>query len=174
MSPKDRLFSHKSKKETVQVLIPDESYDLVNTSDDEGYKAVMVINATLKRHKDDTPLKQVFSYYCSVIFDYNDIDENLWPTSEEFSYMRDYVETFDKGLKINDEHPNALFVARVTHRGTCQMIWMLHDAQTAKEYLDGVISEGNQLREFEYRIENDPEWNCIEWFLQDFHSKDQQ
>ena len=66
------------------------------------------------------------------------------------------------------------FVARVTHKGTCQMIWMLHDAQTAIEYLDGVISTGNQIREFEYSIESDPEWSYIEWFLQDFPSKGRQ
>ena len=124
--------------ETVQILIPDESFDLVESTDSEGAKALMVINATLKQHKDDIPLKQVFNYYCSVIFDYNDVDDNLWPTPEEFSTMRDYVETFDKAIKVNDEHPNALFVARVTHKGTCQMIWMLHDAQTTIEYLDGV------------------------------------
>lgn len=173
MGLKDRLFAHKSKKETVQILIPDESFDLVESTDSEGARALMVINATLKLHKDDIPLKQVFGYYCSIIFDYNDVDDNLWPTPEEFSIMQDYVETFDKAIKVNDEHPNALFVARVTHKGTCQMIWMLHDAQTTIEYLDGVISEGNQIREFEYSIEGDPEWSCIEWFLQDFPSKEQ-
>ena len=173
MGLKDRLFAHKSKKETVQILIPDESFNLVESTDSEGAKALMVINAAFKLHKDDTPLKQVFGYYCSIIFDYNDVDDNLWPTPEEFSIMQDYVGTFDKAIKVNDEHPNALFVARVTHKGTCQMIWMLHDAQTTIEYLDGVISEGNQIREFEYSIEGDPEWKCIEWFLQDFPSKEQ-
>ena len=160
-------------KDTVQILIPDESFYLVESTDADGAKALMVINSSLKHHKDEIPLKEVFGYYCSVIFDYNDVDDNLWPTSEEFSIMQDYVESFDKALKVNDEHPNALFVARVTHKGTCQMIWMLHNAQTAIEYLDGVIAEGNQIREFEYCIEGDPEWSCIEWLLQDFPSKDQ-
>lgn len=133
----------------------------------------MVINSALKQHKDDAPLKQVFNHYCSVIFDYNDVDDNRWPTSEEFSSMQDYVGTVDKSLKINDEHPNALFVARVTHKGTCQTIWMLHDPQPAIDYLDGVIAEGNQTREFEYSIEGDPEWDNIGYFLQDFPAKDQ-
>lgn len=83
------------------------------------------------------------------------------------------VNHLTKPLKVNEEHPNALFVARVTNKGTCQMIWMLHNPQTAIDYLDGVISEGNQIREFEYSIEGDPEWSCIEWFLQDFPSKEQ-
>ncbi len=172
MGLKERLFAHRPPKETVHITIPEESFEVVESTDSEGAVALMVINATLKQHKDNTPLKRVFGYYCSVMFDYIDIDDNLWPTAEEFSIMQDYTETFDKALKVNEEHPNALFVARVTHKGTCQMIWMIHDAQTAIEYLDGIISEGNQIREFEYSIEGDHAWNSIEWFLQDFPSKD--
>lgn len=170
----DRLLGHKSKKDTALIQIPDESFELVESTDGEGACALMVLNASLKYHKEDVLLKKVFGFYCSVIFDYNDVDDNLWPSSEEFSIMQDYVESIDKALKVNNEHPNALFVARVTHKGTCQMIWMLHDAQTAIEYLDGVIAEGNQIREFEYSIEGDPTWSSIEWFLQDFPSKDLQ
>lgn len=169
---KDKLFAHKSKK-TVHILIPDESFELVESTGPEGDKVLSVINATLKLHKDDIPLKQVFRYYCSIIFYYEDLDDNQWPTPEEFEMMQDYVESFDKAIKVNDEKPNALFVARVTHNGICEMIWMLHDSQSTIDYLDDVISKGNPLREFEYHIESDPEWSCIEWFLQDFLSKEQ-
>ena len=165
---KDKLFSSKKKRETVTVCIPEESLAILESTDLEGAVALMVINQALKEHQDDSDLKQVFGYYCSIIFVYLDVDDNLWPSAEEFSIMRDYVETFDEGLKGAPEHPNALFVARVTHKGTCQMIWMLHNAQTAVEYLDGIIAKGNEVRHFEYHIEGDPEWNSIGWFLQDF------
>ena len=36
------------------------------------------------------------------------------------------------------------------------MIWMLHNAQTAVEYLDEIIAKGNEVRYFEYHIEGDP------------------
>ena len=52
------------------------------------------------------------------------------------------------------------------------MIWMLHNAQTAVEYLDEIIAKGNEVRYFEYHIEGDPKWTCIDWFLQDFPTKD--
>ncbi len=55
MGLKDRLFAHKSKKETVQILIPDESFNLVESTDSEGAKALMVINASLKLQNDDIP-----------------------------------------------------------------------------------------------------------------------
>ena len=40
------------------------------------------------------------------------------------------------------------------------------------EYLDEIIAKGNEVRYFEYHIEGDPEWKCIDWFLQDFPTKD--
>ena len=170
---KDKLFGNKKKQETFTLCIPEETLAIFETADLEGHKALMVINQALKDHQDDSDMKQVFCYYCSIIFNFIDVDDNMWPSSEEFAIMRDYVETIDKGLKGLPEHPNALFVARVTHKGTCQMIWMLHDAQTAVKYLDEIIAKGNQVRDFEYHIEGDPQWKSIEWFLQDFPTKDQ-
>ena len=170
---KDKLFGSKKKRETVTICIPEESLAILESPDLEGAVALMVINQALKEHQDDSDLKQVFGYYCSIIFEYLDVDDNLWPSAEEFAIMQDYVETFDKGLKGLPEHPNALFVARITHKGTCQMIWMLHNAQTAVEYLDGIIAKGNEVRQFEYHIEGDPEWKSIGWFLQDFPTKNQ-
>ena len=168
---KDKLFGSKKKRETVTICIPEESLAILESPDLEGAVALMVINQALNEHQDDSDLKQVFGYYCSIIFEYLDVDDNLWPSAEEFATMQDYVETFDKGLKGLPEHPNALFVARVTHKGTCQMIWMLHNAQTAVEYLDGIIAKGNEVRQFEYHIEGDPEWKSIGWFLHDFPVK---
>ncbi len=110
-------------------------------------------------------------YYCSVIFSYKDVDDALWPTSEEFSIMQEYVERFDKAIKGDTEHPNALFVARVTHKGTCQMIWMLNNPEIAVDYMDGIISRNDQSRDFEYHIEQDADWNEISWFLQEFKSE---
>ena len=161
-------------RRTLSVTIPEESFALVESTDSEGAKALMVVNASLNEHKDDAALRKVFGYYCSVIFEYKDIDESLWPTSEEFSVMHDYVETFDKALKGDTEHPNALFVARVTQKGTCQMIWMLNNPDMAIEYMDGIISRNDQTRDFEYHIEQDTGWEEISWFLQEFKKDDTQ
>ena len=167
----NKLFGNRKKQESVSISIPQERLAILEAADREGAKSLMVINQALKERRNDTDLKQIFGYYCSIIFDYADVDDDLWPTQDEFTIMQDYVETFDKELKEHSEHPNALFVARVTHKGTCQMIWMLHNAQTAVEYLDRVIAKGDEVRCFEYNIEGDPEWRSIEWFLQDFPTK---
>ena len=96
---KEKIWGNKKKQETVTLLIPEETLAIFETADLEGLKALMVINQALKDHQDDSGMKQVFCYYCSIIFNFIDVDDNMWPSSEEFAIMRDYVETFDKGLK---------------------------------------------------------------------------
>lgn len=168
----DKLLGHKPKRETVNICIPDESFYLVESVDSEGFPELMVVNASLQHHQDDIPLQRVFNNYCSVMFYFDDVDENDWPGSEEFSVMQACTESFDKALKEDEEHPNALFVARITYKGTCEMIWMIHDSEKAIAYLDGVIAEGNQVREFDYRIEEGVGWDSISRFLQ-YHDAEQ-
>lgn len=168
MGLKDLFHRKRDKNEAVQITIPEESFDLIESTDPKGAKALIMRNASLKQHQKDTLLKQVFGFYCSINLDYVNVDENNWPTSEEFSIMQDYTESIDQALKVQPDHPNALFVARVTYNGVCQVVWMLNNPEIAIEYLDGIIAKGNQIREFDYSIEKDPEWKLIDFFLQDF------
>lgn len=88
------------QKEQAKIILPEESFYLAESKDKYGQMVLMVINSSLKERRDDVRLKQVFGYFCSIIFDYKDVDDNLWPTSEEFSVMRDYVERVDKAIKM--------------------------------------------------------------------------
>ena len=74
---KDKLFGGKKKHETVSLCIPDETLAIIETEDLEGAKALMVVNRALYENQDDSVLKQVFGYYCSIIFDYEDVDDNM-------------------------------------------------------------------------------------------------
>lgn len=165
---KDKLFGQKQKDSRVSISIPEESFSLIDSTDEEGNRMLSVVNASLCQFKEDTTLKRVFGFYCSILFEYQDVDESLWPSNNEFSIMQEYSEMIIDNIKGDVEHPNALFVARVTYNGTCEIICMLNNPDLAIEYLDGVISEGRAKREFGYRIEGDPEWESIGWFLQDF------
>ena len=77
---KDKLFGNKKKQETFTLCIPEETLTILETADLEGHKALMVINQALKDHQDDSDMKQVFCYYCSIIFNFIDVDDNMWLT----------------------------------------------------------------------------------------------
>lgn len=160
------MFAQETDK--ANISIPEESFSVIESTDKEDNVMLSVVNSSLRRFKEDTTFKRVFGFYCSILFEYKDVDEFQWPSKKEFSTMQKYTENIIKGIKGDSEHPNALFVARVTYKGTCEIICMLNNPDPAIEYLDGIISKGKAKRAFEYRIEGDPEWESIGWFLQDF------
>lgn len=51
---KDKNLGGKKKQETVTLLIPDEALAIIETSDLEGAKALMVVNRALKEHQQRT------------------------------------------------------------------------------------------------------------------------
>ena len=48
---KEKILGGKKKQETVTLLIPDEALAIIETSDLEGAKALMVVNRALKEHQ---------------------------------------------------------------------------------------------------------------------------
>ncbi len=173
MTLKDKLLAQRRQNKLVEFRIPKESFEIIEATDSEGKQVHLMINVTLRNIKNDNRIKQAFGYCCTINFDYCDVDDNLIPTSEEFSIMLDYVRSIDKALKVNDDYPNAILVAVVSYKGTCQVTWMLYNPLTAIKYLDDIITKGKPVREFEYDIQGDSKWGCIDWLLQDFPLEDQ-
>ena len=135
-----------------------------------GYSDSLITEEDIK-NKNDVQLKRIFGFFCSVIFQFRNLEGSTWPTQEEVAQMQDYTDKIDQALKGDPSHPNALLVARITENGFYQMIWMLNNPHIANEYLNGIVTENRQERDFEYLIEKDLEWNKIDWLLQDFNSK---
>ena len=48
---KEKILGGKKKQETVTLLIPDEALAIIETSDLEGAKALMVVNRALKEYQ---------------------------------------------------------------------------------------------------------------------------
>ena len=154
----------------VMIDIPEEGFAIMEAKDEDGYVSMMVFNTSIWKSRDNAVLKSVFGFHCSVILDYKEIDENLWPSHEEFRQMHDITEEMDKAIKFNEQHPNALFVGRIHYKGTCEMIWVVNNPDITAEYLDGIIARNEQLREFEYRIESDREWKQLDCYISGYET----
>lgn len=77
------------------------------------------------------------------------------PTNREVEILNQLEEEISKALQIND---NALFLARITCRGTRDLLYRAHDPEIANEALQKLIAANSQSREWEYRIEQDQDW----------------
>lgn len=153
----------KKKKETRSILIPDEKCAVVSSTFD-GLPAVIVVNTALRAFKD----KDLFGWTCSLIMDYENLADNGMPTSEESKLVIDYLEGLSKQIIGDPVHPNALFLARVSNNGTCQILWQINDPKPVDELLNKIINDSTYPREFDYRIEYDETWKRVSWFLQEF------
>jgi hypothetical protein len=148
---------------TKKVLIPEGEFAVV-TSSLEGKPAVIVVNTSLRKFKP----KDIFGWSCSLIMNYKEFTESGMPTSEESEFVYQYLEGLSKQIIGDPVHPNALYLARVTWGGTCEVIWQVNDPKPVDGLLKGIIESGSYPREFDYRIEYDAKWNNVSWYLQKF------
>ena len=148
---------------TKKVIIPEDKFAVVHSTYD-GTPAVIVVNTSLRKFKP----KDVFGWSCSLVMNYKDLAENGMPTSEESEFVYQYLEGLSKQIIGDPSHPNALYLARVTWNGTCEVIWQVNNPEPVNEFLKGIIDSETYPREFNYKMEYDAKWNNVSWYLQKF------
>jgi len=144
-----------------RVIIPAEDYKLVEFRQD-NLPGVAVINRALQ----DFEPKIVFSWHLSLMLRFEDLIENGMPSQTD----RDVVDTFGDMLDIqfkgeDKEKPNALFLARITWNATRELIYRVFDPKPVNAVLSKIIEAKSHPREFDYRIEDDPNWELAHWHL---------
>jgi len=144
-----------------RVIIPTEDYNLVNFRQ-EDLPGVAVINRALK----DFEPKIVFEWHLSVMLRFSDLIENGMPSKAERDVIDPFGDLLDARFKGEDkEKPNALFLARITWNGTRELIYRIFDPKPADALLKEMIASKTYPREFDYRIDPDPEWKLAKWHL---------
>ena len=88
------------------------------------------------------------------------------PSQAERDVIDPYGDLLDAAFKgDNPDKPNALFLARITWNKTRELIYRVFDPEPANQYLVNVIETKTHPRQFDYRIDHDPEWKLAEWPL---------
>lgn len=148
------------QNKTKKIRIPEEEFAVVQCAFDET-PAVIVVNTSLSKFKH----KDVFAWSCSLVIRYKDLAENGMPTAEESDFVYQYLEELSTQIIGDPSHPNALYLARVTWNGTCEVIWQVYDPEPVNEFLKGIIESESYPREFDYKMEYDAKWDKVSWYL---------
>lgn len=138
------------------VKIPEEKF-VVAESFADGMPAIIVVNTSLRKFKH----KELYGWTCSLVIKFKETAMNGMPTMDESNFIYNYIEELDKTIKGDSDQPNALFLARITWNGTCEIIWQVKDPDIVHEYLGGIITNKNYPRELDYRIEFDKKWDRV-------------
>ncbi|MEM7368683.1 MAG: DUF695 domain-containing protein [Bacteroidota bacterium] len=144
-----------------RVIIPEESYQILEFKQDL-LPGIAVVNASLTSFEP----KEVFSWHCSVMVELEDLMENGMPTREERVILDEYGDFLDSEIKgTQSDKPNALFLARITWNRSRELIWRVHDAEKTFQFLQQIIDQETHDRQFNFRIDPDPEWTLATWHL---------
>ena len=139
-----------------EVKIPEEKFVVVeSTADDKP--AIIVVNTSLRKFKH----KKLYGWTCSLVIKFKETAMNGMPTTDESNFVYDYIEGLDKIIKGDATQPNALYLARITWNGTCEVIWQVKDPKVVHEYLGSIINTETYPRELDYRIEFDEKWEKV-------------
>lgn len=135
-------------------MIPKPRYSLINTSIG-GDAAVVVVNAALRTFTD----RQALPWHLRISIDCKQLSANGMPTIEEDDILQMQEAIITPLLQSNQ---NAVFLARITSRGERVLLYRVYDPEVADNTLQKIISEPSPLREWDYRMEEDPGWELAQ------------
>ena len=146
----------------IKVLIPDENYQIIEFNQEEKY-GIAFINTALQSNE----LKEVFCWNCSILLELENTTENGMPLEDDFIILDDFEDYLDGNVKgENKEKPNALFFGRITWNSTRQLIWKVFNPEITNDFLEKLIESENYPFEFDYRIEEDEDWQLTKWYYE--------
>lgn len=133
---------------------PKPYYTLFDTSIGDD-PAVVVVNSALRTFKE----RLSFQWHLRIRVDCEQQGENGMPTPEE-------VEALDR-LEVSISIPlltdqNAMFLARITARGQRVLLFRVRDPKAANEALQTLTSTPEPLREWDYEMEQDSNWDLAQ------------
>jgi hypothetical protein len=146
----------------VEIEYPEPEYALFETSREE-LPAIVVVNAALQSF----PHPDVFAWHLSILISANEMAEQGMPISAESEVIGAVGDEIEAAVLADS---NALFLARETWNGTRQLVYLVHDPDTANEALQVLIAQPAPKREWDFRMDHDPSWSLAEPYLALFES----
>ncbi|MDE6696078.1 MAG: DUF695 domain-containing protein, partial [Muribaculaceae bacterium] len=104
-----------------EVSIPEERFVCADVRID-GKPHVCVLNEALM----EVSPKDPFRWYLSLIMRFENCVGDDMPDKEDIVKMQDFIEYLCKHLAGDDNHPNALFLGRVTGNCETQAMWYVN------------------------------------------------
>lgn len=109
--------------------------------------------------------KIVFGWFLSIIVEYDKTVGYDMPDKEDTVKMQDFFDRLSSALAIDPEHPNAVFMGRVTGDGHSQFMWYVNNPELADNYLQNLIKSKEYPLQFNYEMALDKEWKEAHFWL---------
>lgn len=139
-----------------QEIFPEPKLAIRESKSDEAYK-IMVVNTSLKDYEN----KNLFPWSLWVNIDIQNKIKFGLPTKEESEILNEIEDNLKSILKNNCLFH---FVGRITHDGNRDIYFYIDNPILVHKELEDLTYSDSLQREFEYVIEEDPNWSLSEIF----------
>lgn len=109
--------------------------------------------------------KEPFRWYLSLIMRFENTVGDDMPDNEDTVKMQDFIDYLCGHLSADKDHPNAVFLGRVTGNGKTHAMWYVNNPGLANAFLQSVIETGRYPFHFEFVMEPDPDWDEAHFWL---------
>lgn len=133
---------------------PEPHFTLIKTSIGAN-PAIVVVNSSLRNYSE----RASFAWHLRITIDCKFVGANGMPTHDELKALDQLEEMFSSSLLTNE---NAMFLARITCKGTRDLCYRVRNPDSADEILGQFLSNETPLREWEYRMEEDVDWELAD------------
>ena len=127
---------------------------------ENGMPAIYMVSREAERQR--APGKFVWHLSILVAVKEGEETEHGLPSNEENKVLGEVGDAFDDNIVTSG---NAIWLARNTFDNLRQYIYRVTDPEIPHKYLQDVIATKTQLRDFDYRMDNDPDWELAEQYL---------
>lgn len=152
--------------QTVEIDIPALSETLFSATRD-GMPEIISVNSALLgfAHVD------LFRWHLCITLEARELIDNGMPSPDESALLfrlGDEIEEIVLGGRTGNGAVNALFLARSTWNGGRELIYRVHDPEIAHHALQLALTRQQWEREWDYRMEDDAEWEKAGYIFQLF------
>jgi len=140
-----------------KITIPAEVHTLVEFRQ-RDLRGFATVNAALAKFAS----RAAFPWHLSVLVCCDELIDHRLPSADEQRTLYEFEDQLSPLITANG---NALFLARVTHDARREIIWRVYDPDMPNLVLRQILSSKSCPREFDYRIDHDPNWMKAEWYL---------
>lgn len=150
----DKIISGKE----YTVYIPKDSFSVGNVTI-KGTPYVFSFNVNILKMEP----KPLFRWFLSLAVKIDNPTDEGMPQSDNSENILDFCDYLDKFVKKNLNHPNAVYLGRLTGDGQIQIMWYVYDAELAHKDLQSIINSTEYA--FNYEMRQDVEWKEAQYWI---------
>lgn len=138
---------------------PVDNFAVFEHTDENGYLTFITANLSYKNFS----YRNEFPWFTRVVINTKSYNENGHPDDEEAEILNAFEDLIEKSLK---EVTATQYIGRTTLYKKRELLYYVKDLRAAEYMLNSIRDDESTVRQFNFSIDADPEWQKVEYIFQ--------